>query len=401
MKKILFLGYLITPEEANSASGASVAGNKMQWNIIKNLSELYDVEITCVTIFPKASFPMDKTLFVNKENKNLFGNVNSVRVPYCNLPVIKQISQIINVYQAAKSIIYQTGADTLFCFNLFPQIGIPMRWLKRTFKDLNSTCLLADLPIDDNTNRKGFSALLRAKMEKSTWKSMMLCDKYIVLNKYVMEKYLKNKPYIVVDGGIDENDILLCENNKEDNSERNILFCGALNEYNGIMPLLKAMDDLKNLDIYLDIYGSGYLENEVKTAAEKNSKIRYWGRVPNDVVLQKQREAWLLINPRIADDPIAKVTFPSKTFEYMLSGTPVLSTRLNGYGKEYENYMFWLENTDPKTISSKIKQLYQRPLIEMHSFGDEAKKMIISSKTWRIQCKRIAEFLDIGGNCEK
>ena len=39
---------------------------------------------------------------------------------------------------------------------------------------------------------------------------------------------------------------------------------------------------------------------------------------------------------RVVNDPIAQVTFPSKTFEYLLSGTPVLSTRLNGYTHEYD-----------------------------------------------------------------
>ena len=38
MKKIVYLGYVVTPEEANHASGASVAGNKMQWNVIKKFS---------------------------------------------------------------------------------------------------------------------------------------------------------------------------------------------------------------------------------------------------------------------------------------------------------------------------------------------------------------------------
>lgn len=54
MKKIVYLGYVVTPEEANHASGASVAGNKMQWNVIKNLALRKDVEITCITVTPLA-----------------------------------------------------------------------------------------------------------------------------------------------------------------------------------------------------------------------------------------------------------------------------------------------------------------------------------------------------------
>lgn len=396
MKKIVYLGYVVSPDEANQDSGASIAGNKMQWNVIKNLALREDVDITCITVTPLAAYPHDKKLFQKYEVKELFPGVTVHRIAYCNFPVIKQFFQIINVYKTAKKIIKKKQADVLFCFNMFPQVGIPMRRLKKRFSKLDTICLLADLPIDDNTNRKGLSSFLRGKMEKSTWKSMRTCDRYIVLNKYVVEKYLPDKPYIVVEGGVDEDDISDYEKENTKKLQHNILFCGALNEYNGILPLIQAMDYLKDIDVSLDIYGSGYLESDVKKAAENNDRIRYWGRVSNDIVIQKQREAWLLINPRIIDNLISKVTFPSKTFEYMLSGTPVLSTRLNGYGPEYQNYMFWLEDTKPKTISDEIKHLYRYTSDEMYFFGNNAREMILASKTWEIQSKKIAEFLEIG-----
>ena len=313
MKKIVYLGYVVKPEEANRASGASVAGNKMQWNVVKNLSQYDDVEITCVTISPLAAFPHDKKIYQRHQIEMLLEGVRSIKISFCNLPVIKQFWQVCSVYRTTKKMVQDLDADILFTFNLFPQVGIPMRWIKKKFPRLKTVCLLADLPIDDNTNRKGFSTILRKLFEKSTWKSMKNCDKYIVLNKHVIEKYLPKKQYIVIDGGIDEDDVKRYENFIQKSNEYNVLFCGALTEYNGILNLLEAMDYLKDTDIILDIYGGGYLEETVKAAAKKNPKIHFHGRVSNQEVMQKQREAWLLINPRIVDDPIALVTFPSKT----------------------------------------------------------------------------------------
>ena len=66
MKKIVYLGYVVNPQEANEASGASVAGNKMQWNIVKHLAQYEDIEMTCVTISPLAVFPHDKKFFYKK-----------------------------------------------------------------------------------------------------------------------------------------------------------------------------------------------------------------------------------------------------------------------------------------------------------------------------------------------
>lgn len=394
-KKIIFLGYLVSPEEANLFSGASVAGNKMQWNVIKNLSQMEDVEISCVTIPPLAAFPRDKKLFYKSANKEILQGVMSYRVSFCNLPVIKQFWQIITVYKMAKKIIKEKKPDIIFCFNLFPQIGVPMRWLKNKFKKMETVCLLADLPIDDNTNRRGISVWLRRFMEKSTWKSMQLCEKYIVLNEYVIKKYLPGKPYIVVEGGVSQTDIEKYNMSIKKGNEKNILYCGALTEYNGVLNLIQAMDLMKDIDVFLDIYGGGYLESEVEKAASRNNKIRYYGKVSNEEVMIKQKEAWLLINPRIIDDPIAQVTFPSKTFEYLLSGTPVLTTKLNGYDKEYIENMYVVENDSAEAINNLVRELVLLPNEILAEKAKNAKSFIKEKKMWKIQASKINQFIGV------
>ena len=394
MKKIVYLGYVVTPEEANHASGASVAGNKMQWNVIKNLALRKDVEITCITVTPLASYPSEKNIYQKYEKKELVPGVTSHRISYCNLPVVKQFWQIMSMYRTAKRIIRDTEAETIFCFNLFPQIGIPMRWLKKKNPKLDTVCLLADLPIDDKTDRKGVSTWLRSFFEKSTWKSMKICDRYIVLNKHVIDKYLPSKEYIVIDGGVDEVDIEKYNMPVQKGNEHNILYCGALTEYNGILNLIEAMEILSKKDIILDIYGSGYLENIVKNAALKNPQIRFHGRVSNQEVMQKQKEAWLLINPRVVNDPIAQVTYPSKTFEYLLSGTPVLSTRLNGYTHEYDEAMIYLENDSPENIALAIEKISSYSANKLEKIADQGKKLVVECRNWEVQSSKILDFLE-------
>lgn len=394
MKKIIFLGYVLSPQKANLVSGVSIAGNKMQWNVIKNLSAKENIQLTCVVVTPLASYPNEKTIWKKYEKEELMSKVISYNVSYCNLPFIKQIWQIINIYCMAKKIIKKTEADTLLCFNLFPQIGIPMRWLKRKFPKLDTVCLLADLPIDDNTKRKGISVWLRSLFEKSTWKSMEKCDRYIVLNKNVIKKNLPGKPYIVVDGGVDEEDIEHYKTPSKKKREYNVLFSGALTEYNGILNLIKAMELIENDQIYLDIYGSGYLENEVKRAMGLNSHIRYHGTISNQEIMKKQQEAWLLINPRLVNDSISQVTFPSKTFEYLLSGTPVLSTKLNGYGEEYDDVIIYIKDDSPQQIALAIQDVFSRSEEELKAISEKAKLFVISNKNWAIQSEKILDFLE-------
>ena len=296
------------------------------------------------------------------------------------------------MYKAAKRELYKKPDAVILTFNLFPQIGIPMRLLKRRFPESTTCCLLADLPIDDKTDRGGLSKLLRHVFDWSTIKSMKACENYIVLNSYVAEKYLPAKPYIVVDGGIEEDEIQIQKANKS--AHKNVLFSGALTEYNGIARLLEAMKLVQHEDVVLDIYGDGYLEKKVEQAAKTMKNVCYHGKVENTVILEKQREAWLLINPRVINDPISRVTFPSKTFEYLLSGTPVLSTRLNGYGNEYEGKLFFSDSDSPEALAKAIDEIAELDPLQLELIAKDAREFVIREKTWKSQTKKVMDFFE-------
>ncbi len=392
MKKVLFLGYMVPTNLEEELSGLSVAGNRMQWNLIRHLSIHKDMEIECLSVLPVAAFPKDKQVYVKSRKLDFESMFQATAIGFCNLPVIKQIWQILAMYRAACKAVKSNPVDTVFCFNLFPQIGIPMRWLQRKYRELDSVAILADLPIDDNTKRTGFSAWLRKRFDASTWKSIAACKRFIVLNRHVADTYAKGKPYIVVDGGIDETKIEKNNPKKEIPQQKNILYCGALTEYNGILNLLEAMKQVKPADLVLDIYGGGYLESEVIKAAALDSRIRYHGHVSNEAALKLQREAWLLINPRVTGDPISQYTFPSKTFEYLLSRTPVLTTRLNGYSEEYEDTMLFMEDS-AQGIARAINSAYEKRYDELLEYAERGYRFVVGKKLWKYQAENVSEFL--------
>ena len=391
MQKLIFLGYVVDPDTAGEYSGISIAGNKMQWNVLQGLVESGKFDVECLTISPLAVFPKEKRLWQKKEASLLQGGIRQTKIPYCNLPVIKQLSQVNSMYKAAVKLLKKNPNAILFAFNLFPQVGIPLRKLKKKFPQARTVCLLADLPIDDKTDRRGFSKFLRNRFDSSTWKSIANCEKFVVLNEYVAQAYLQGKPYVVVDGGLAENELRAYEFMPK--GKKNILFCGALTEYNGISNLLKAMELIQDKEIILDVYGGGYLENTVAEYAKTHKNVFYHGKISNEEVMQKQREAWLLINPRKVDDLIAKVTFPSKTFEYMLSGTPILTTRLNGYGAEYNDKMFFTETDSAEDIAKSIDEISQKSESELREITKRAHTFICEQRIWGTQAKKIINFI--------
>ncbi len=391
MQKLIFLGYVVDPEVAGEYSGISIAGNKMQWNVLKGLAESGEFDIECLTISPRAVFPKERKLFQKRESSILLDRVRQTKIPYANVPVLKQVSQINSMCREVRKILKRNPDAIMFGFNVFPQVGVPMRKLKKKFPKAKTFCLLADLPIDDKTNRRGISQWLRTKFDRSTWKNMSACENFIVLNEYVASAYLQGKPYIVVDGGLSEDEIRPYEFTSK--TKKNVLFCGALTEYNGILNLLKAMELLDDKEIMLDIYGGGYLENEVEEFTKTHSNVRYHGKVSNREAMKKQREAWLLINPRKVDDLIAKVTFPSKMFEYMLSGTPVLTTRLNGYSEEYMDKLFFTETDSAEDIVKSIITIARKEESELREITKRAHAFICETRVWKMQAKKIVDFI--------
>lgn len=390
---IIFLGYLVPLEKMNQYSGISVAGNKMQYNIINELNKLPNVTVHSVSVLPHACYPRDKHILVGKKEYEYHG-IKCNEVFYWNLPIIKQVTQIVSVYRKAKSLVKslkKADEDVLVMgFNMFPQVGIPMKKLRKYTETL---CVLADLPIDDNTDRKGVSKWLRSIFDWNTKRNLSSCDNFVVLSEYVKEEVLPDKKVLVVEGGISEEDITDINDAHKERKKTVIVFSGALTEYNGIVNLIESMQYLQSDAVELRIYGDGYLKEYVIQNQEKDHRIRYCGRVSNDEMKQCQREADILINPRQVDNQISKYTFPSKMFEYLLSRTIVVSTRIPSYPEEYLDKMILAEDS-PVGLAEAIGRVLRMSREERASIEEKACCFIVNEKLWTSQIKKMYGFME-------
>lgn len=390
---MLYLGYAVSKEEASKLYGVSIAGNQMQINVLEQLSRYPDIELKCITIYPTAAYPNGKK-YIKRERICLFDTFYSLKTGLLNLPVCKHFFEIAATYIEAKRIVKKENTEIIFTFNIFPQTGLPAKWLKNKY-GCKIVTLLADLPIDDEAERKGISLLLRKIFDNLTKKGILNCDKIITLNKYAVEKYAPGVDYIVVDGGIESEGIRDIPQPAalRHLTSKHMVYSGALVEYSGIMNLIDAMKYIKDSDVILDIYGSGQIENLVIQRANEMNNINYHGKIDHDQMKRIQSEAYLLINPRNTEHPVSQVTFPSKIFEYMMSGTPVLTTRLNGFSEAYFDKMFFVDDNAPFALAEKINEIVRLPEIELRKKALLARQFVIESKTWEKQCNRIYEFI--------
>ncbi len=382
--KLLFIGYAIPEDELDKVKGASVAGNKMQLNILRNIENFVE-DLKVVSVYPEAVFPKGP-VFCRKKFLKISECTEAECPGFINFPIIKQFSQIHAVYRVCKRYIKNNPDAKILTFNMFSQVGNPAVRLKKKYKS-EITTIIADLPIDDKTNRKGLSKILRKLFEASTRKNLLQVDKAVTLNKKAVEIFAPPAKYIVIDGGANISEYKEPDWDHIINiHEKNIVYCGSLNQYSGIMQLIEAMSLLKSKDVVLDIYGDGQLKEYVIT--NSSDRIRYHGSVSNKEILDIQRGAWLLAQPRPTSDKIAQLTFPSKIFEYMMSGTPILSTRLNGFSEVYEDKLIFT-NDNPKSMAKEIDIISNMLPKDLLRVAQEAYSFVTNERNWELQTQKI------------
>lgn len=387
---IIYLGVISRPEDIGRIGEASVAGNKMQYNLLKYLSRYEDLQIDVVSFHPYKAFPHCKKLWIPKTKEQLFDNVDLWQVGYPNLPVIKQLIIPLTTRAMAKKLI-RSKDDVIMLYDMYPNQGVPMAMLRKSVND-RTVCLLADLSIGGVVKEKGLRKFLRKFYDRSTLSNMKKCGNYIVLNENAAKAFVPHSQYMVMDGGIEPSEY--AELTAGWNSgEKNIIYTGALVDYSGIMNLIAAMELLDDPSIVLDIYGDGVLRPEIQTIATQNPRIRYHGRVSNQEAMAAQQSAWLLANPRPTESHIAQVTFPSKIFEYLMSGRPVMTTRLNGFSADYDALLFWVDGNTPEALAACVNTIGRMDDRELAQRAYAARAYLLKHKTWEQNAHKVHGFL--------
>jgi len=221
-------------------------------------------------------------------------------------------------------------------------------------------------------------------------------DFFVPINSYIKDSFLKGKHSFVINGFINNDCFVKKESFNKINGKKYVMYAGALFEKYGVKQLIDAFRLIDRDDIIFWIFGSGDLQEYVIDVASKDDRIIYFGNVDNDVVLSYELEADLLVNPRFSTDEYTKFSFPSKILEYMHSGTPVLTTRLDCFGKEYDDHLYFFKDETLSGFSEDINYILSKKSSELIDFGKAAKEFVLKNNNPDIQIKML---LQVYHNC--
>jgi len=397
---MLFIGGIFPKEykkeiELNSKHNVQYAANNLQWSLIRGLSHYIELEIVnliFVGSFPhhyrKILIPSFSFRISNEEklNKN---------IGFVNLPVFKNISRFFNLYQYLRKNVCTNDKTTIIVYSLHSPFLLALYLIKKKNPNIYVCSIIPDLPRYMSFSKNIIYLIFKFIDLKIIKFSLKGIDSYVPLTKGMVSFLDYRKPYTVIEGIYNNQDDHLLKINSYKNIEKKIiLYSGTLDRRYGIKLLLEAFHKIECQEYELHIYGDGEYRENVKYASYKDTRIKYFGIVPTELIRKKQREATVLVNPRTSDGKFTEYSFPSKNIEYMSAGRPVILFKLKGIPSEYYEYCYAIEKETDDELCSKIFEVCSMDESERSKFGEKARDFIVNNKNPEKQCLKILNMIE-------
>ncbi len=328
--------------------------------------------------------PINRSVYPKPFFKGYTEKRENLKIRYLsqiNLPLVKNICNILGGFFGTLF----APKDTVLVYDVLVVsacIGAIWAAKLRNFKKVG---IVTDLPKFQPIAKSTFLLKMNDKVVADS-------DAYIFLTKQMHDEVnTRNKPYMVLEGhaNIDMKDKT---HRPFSQQEKKIIYAGAIEKIYGIEMLCNAFLDIAMPGEVLHIYGNGDYAKELGAMAQKNENIVYHGNRPNHEIVAAELEATLLVNPRPTDGEYTKFSFPSKTLEYMVSGTPVLSSRLEGIPEEYENYIFYFDENTAASLGGQMRRILDLSPEELARTGQAAKDFALEQKNNVAQAAKIIAF---------
>ena len=392
--KLLYFGTVCNREafeqrQAKSRQKASVAPLNFESALLEGFSH-HGAELKVFSFPMVASYPNSPLAAWGAKREKVAGGYDCTWLPALNMKGLKQFSQRLSVRKALKSI-KKREVDAVLIYSVYAPVAEPVLKACKKYR-IPCYCIIADLPKDMYENRKmgRVKKLLSGAYTQKAMKLQGSFDGYIYLTEAMSEVVAPGVPYIVVEGIADS---MLLQDSQPAQKKKAVMYAGALNEKYGIVRLAEAFLSMNLPEWELWIFGQGDLSEHFEQLAQKDTRVKYFGRVSREEVLQREKEAALLVNPRPTGELFTKYSFPSKTIEYMLSGTPVLMTRMEGIPSDYFSVAFSAGEGSTAELAEALKKALALSERQRNALGEKAKDFILMRASAEVQSKRILNFM--------
>ncbi len=271
------------------------------------------------------------------------------------------------------------------------EINLAVVWLQRLFR-IKTVNLLIDTALGNILSNRFWDRYLRVCYQRAE----RLCKNMtasMALNRNVFPFLkLEKKPclHTRIGHNLQHSNFTYTPTNQK----KILVYTGTLTYYDGTKELLQAGSMLNPDEYELHIYGKGPDEAIVRQYVEKFHHIKLKGYLPNSEIREVLANADLLINPRMDNETTDIFGFPSKMIEYLLSGTPVLTTRFAAMPEEYLQFVHLIDQQDGEGIAQAIQRVFQMPENIRRQMCEHAYHFTFRNNSYDQIVKEMMQFFD-------
>ena len=372
---ILWIGSLLKIKDLENGLTASTAAVRWQTGLAGGVLDA-NIPIFCINK-PSGLYWPHGPLVLGRKSPRFFRGINGKEIRFLNIPKIRSSLMASAYSRSLKNTIreYKYPKAAVF-FNITVQNVNIFNQLKHKH-NIPCVILAADMPA---TNSIDFEIYRKACNEADG-------VVYLSRGEYINSP-IKNK--IHLDGGISSQTLEQRLDNLPD-AKPYLMYTGAFEEYCGVNLILDALDLATN-NLRLVICGK-CRNKDLLTRFKNNPRIDYRGFVSEEELEHLSQHALGFVNSYLPSAPECKGKFPSKLFEYLSYGRPVISTLTTGISPEYEEILHIVNDEDASQMALQFNAVYE--LYETDDTSQiEKNRVFLESKTWEHQTDRFLNFLE-------
>lgn len=399
--RLLWIGCLESEEEfkAKSKKGYNLASAQVsQLNIISGIEEVSGLRFDSINGSVLPPYPVYSDKIVEEVIWSHKENAFNISVGYKNIKLLNRITCKNAMIHAVRTWVkesYKNEELIVFAYSMRSPVMAAACEIKKLIPDSKIFLIVTDLPQYMDLGQSKLKALLK-RMDWLQIKRMQRKFDGFILYAPKMAEFLRipNEKWLLMEGSYDASEALTLQKSphKKNNA---IMYSGKLDLEYGIDMLLHAFMKIQKPNLELWFTGGGNAEDYIKICAIKDPRIKFYGFLPSRKdVLEKQMEAFLLVNMRRPSERASGYCFPSKLFEYMASGIPVLTFKLEGIPIDYYDHLIIADNETEECLISAITSVFEMSDEARNILGKKAEEFILVEKTKENQCKRIWKFAE-------
>ena len=400
MKQLLWVGCLESDEEFKNKAkkGYDLASAQIsQKSILLGIEKVTGMTFDSINGSVLPPYPVYEDRKIDAVVWEHAAGSRDISVGYLNDKYINRVNckyAMLNEADVWSQERYMGGEVDIFVYSMRSAPMATAVKLKKKIPKSRIFLIITDLPQFMDLGQSKLKSILKKIDWLEIKRLLPKFDGYILYTK-TMAEYLGIEPkkWMLMEGSYaaSENKILSVPT-----KQKALMYSGKLDKEYGIELLVNAFMGIQDKDMELWLTGGGNAVEFIKEKAEQDSRIKFYGFLPTrEDVIALQQKAALLLNMRLPSEQASNYCFPSKLFEYMVTGVPVLIFKIGGIPDEYYQYLYLVENEDKDSLIQAIQDTMKLDPKELEAKGQRAKNYVLSEKTSEAQANRIAAFVGV------